>query len=70
MVIIGGADDSDVAIGDAEVWSVLNNTLIGQIPMVSARRDHKAVRFADGIIVTGGFDDQGATLTSCEIHTR
>lgn len=70
MLIVGGLGPL-AATSACEVVLMKSRTNAGQVTMAEARVDHRAVTLRDGrILVSGGMDDRGRALSSCELHAR
>lgn len=71
QLIVGGIDAQGGLLVSCEVWSGLNNAIVGTVDMSVARSDFRAVTLQDGrILVVGGLDDQGAGIAQTELHSR
>jgi len=71
QLIVGGVDPSGAPTPVCEVWSVLNNAMIGTVTMAQERVSHRSVTLQNGqILVIGGQDANGDPTDSTEIHTR
>jgi large repetitive protein len=71
QLIVGGIDAAGMPLISCEVWSVLNNAMVGTVNMSIERIDHRAVTLQDGrILVMGGFDVNNDPIDSSDLHTR
>jgi len=66
---VSGASESAPSREVKGIPAVYGNTFSIYSSMISSRRSHKATRLSDGtVLITGGFNKNGASLSTAEIY--